>query len=72
MTWRAKHSGPRGHSHGIWARRRGPRSLSHWAAEMQEACATDLLVSGQVTLRTHIWCPHRQAEFIYSFIHSTI
>lgn len=72
VTWRAKHSGPRGHSHGIWARRRGPSSLSHWAAEMQEVCATDLLVSGQVTLRTHIWCPHWQAEFIYSFIHSII
>lgn len=63
VTWRAKHSGPRGHS-------RGPRSLSLWAAEMQEVCATDLLVSGKVTLRIHIRCPHWQAEFIYLFIHS--
>ena len=47
VTWEAKHSGARGHSHGIWARRRGPRSLHHWATEIQEACATDLLVSGR-------------------------
>ena len=47
VTWGAKHSGPRGYRHGLWARRQGPRSLSHWAAEMQGACATDLLVSGR-------------------------
>lgn len=46
---------------------RATTGLSCWATQMQGAWATDILTSGGVTPRTHIW----QAEFIvHSFIHS--